>query len=84
MYVDDAGLDQRVLKRDVATRWNSTYDMAVMALEYRVVIDRLTAEKASGLRKYELGEEEWGIIKELVRVLKVRNFSPFVVRFLTV
>ncbi|KAF6746980.1 hypothetical protein DFP72DRAFT_766809, partial [Ephemerocybe angulata] len=41
------------------------------ALEYRVVVEAITGEKSAGLRDYELGEAEWGIVEELVSVLKV-------------
>ena len=56
---------------DVVTRWNSTYDMMRFALEYREPIDTITANKELKLRKYELDDEDWRIIKDLVSVLEV-------------
>ena len=61
----------RVMPRDVATRWNSTYDMLSFALEYRKAIDILTAERKNGLRQFELSEREWTIVSQLCETLKV-------------
>ncbi|KAG1871908.1 hypothetical protein C8R48DRAFT_570036, partial [Suillus tomentosus] len=38
-------LSQRIMPRDVATRWNSTFDMLTFALEYREAIDIICADK---------------------------------------
>lgn len=59
------------MPRDVATRWNSTYDLLAFALEYRTAIDDIAGARDLGLRKYELKEEEWNIVKQLCDVLKV-------------
>lgn len=64
-------LKERLMPRDVATRWNSTYDMLVFALEYRAAIDAMSADKTNNLRKFELSEGEWTIMKQLYNVLKV-------------
>lgn len=61
----------RLIPRDVKTRWNSTYDMLVMALKYRSAIDNITANKALKLRKFELDDDDWKIVLDLIRVLKV-------------
>ncbi|KIL63555.1 hypothetical protein M378DRAFT_79529 [Amanita muscaria Koide BX008] len=65
----------RLIPRDVKTRWNSTYDMAKVALKYRPAIDDITANKSSKLRKYELDDDDWKIIGDLLRVLKVSLLS---------
>jgi len=39
-------LKEKLMLRDVATRWNSTYDMLVFALQYQVPIDRVTSDKS--------------------------------------
>jgi hypothetical protein len=62
----------RLMPRDVATRWNSTYDMLVFALEYREAIDGISGDR--DMRKYELSEEEWKVVKQLCDVLAVRFF----------
>jgi hypothetical protein len=65
-------LKERLIPRDVVTRWNSTYDMMKFALTYRMAIDKITADKALKLRKYELDNDDWAIIEDLVSVLEVR------------
>jgi len=45
--------------------------MMAFALEYRKPIDSITADKSLKLRKYELDNEGWGIIEQLVSVLQV-------------
>jgi hypothetical protein len=47
------------------------HDMMAFALEYRKPIDSITADKSLKLRKYELDNEGWGIIEQLVSVLQV-------------
>jgi hypothetical protein len=65
----------RIMPRDVTTRWNSTYDMLKFALEYRKAIDILTADRQNELRNYELSEREWTIAAQLSDVLKVSDVS---------
>lgn len=67
----------RIMPRDVTTRWNSTYDMLNFALEYRNAIDILTADRQNELRAYELNDSEWIIATQLSDVLKVSHaFIP--------
>ena len=61
----------RTLPRDVATRWNSTFDMLDFALRYRAGIDVVTDKNKLGLGQYALGDEEWELLKQLRDVLKV-------------
>ncbi|KAJ7483740.1 hypothetical protein B0H11DRAFT_1647285, partial [Mycena galericulata] len=65
------GLKARVIPRDVATRWNSTFDMLKVAIEYRTIVDLMVSDKKTGLRKFELDDLEWLALKDLLRVLKV-------------
>ena len=63
----------KMIPRDVVTRWNSTHDMMVFAIKYRKPIDSITADKSLKLRKYELDNEGWNIIEQLVSVLHVNT-----------
>ena len=45
--------------------------MAKVALKYRSAIDEITANKSLKLRKFELDDDDWKIIRDLLRVLKV-------------
>ena len=56
----------RLIPRDVKTHWNSTYDMAKVALKYRSAIDEITANKSLKLRKFELDDDDWKIISDLL------------------
>lgn len=60
-----------LIPRDVKTHWNSTYNMVKMALRYRQAVNDITANKALKLRKYELDDNDWLIVGDLLHVLKV-------------
>jgi hypothetical protein len=45
--------------------------MAKAALKYHSAIDDITANKSLKLRKFELDDDDWKIIGDLLRVLKV-------------
>lgn len=62
------------MPRDVATRWNSTYDMLAFAVEYNRAIKTLTLDIDSKLTDFQLSAEEWGYAGELARALKVCVF----------
>jgi len=64
-------LHQRMMPRDVTTRWNSTYDMLEFAIEYREALESITGNQRMKLRQYELTEEDWTIATQLRDVLKV-------------
>jgi hypothetical protein len=49
--------------------------MAKVALKYRLAIDDITANKSLKLRKFELDDDDWKIIGDLLRVLKVGHSS---------
>ena len=71
-----------LLPRDVRMWWNSTFDMLVGSLTHRTVIDKMCADKAFGLRAYELSSAEWRIARHLHKVLEVRPPpEPSLLRF---
>ena len=47
------------------------YDMVKMAYRLRPAIDDITANKSLKLRKYELDDDDWKVIGDLLWVLKV-------------
>ena len=60
-----------LIPRDIKTRWNSTYDMLKVMLKYCEVIDNIMANKSLKLQKFELDDEDWTIVKDLLCMLKV-------------
>lgn len=59
------------MPHDVATQWNSTFDMLAFALQYQVAIDNI-GNKTANLCQYELSDYEWRIAEQLYDMLKVR------------
>ncbi|KAH9999544.1 hypothetical protein BJV77DRAFT_921615, partial [Russula vinacea] len=45
----ELALSDRIMPRDISTRWKSTYDMLCFASEYRLAIDMLTSDPRHGL-----------------------------------
>ena len=45
--------------------------MLKVAIAYCTAIDDITADKSVKLWKYELDEEDWDVVRDLLRVLKV-------------
>jgi hypothetical protein len=64
-------LPERIMSRDVTTRWNSTYDMLHFLVTYRNAVEQFTSDRQNDLRQYELNKAEWVIVTELCSVLKV-------------
>lgn len=61
----------RILPRDVATRWNSTYDMMVAFIEMKTAVVQFLDCASNGLSEYMLSEEEWEAASDLTKALKV-------------
>ncbi|KAJ7210738.1 hypothetical protein GGX14DRAFT_299674, partial [Mycena pura] len=59
------GRPVRLIPCDVRTRWNSLYDMLVVAIEYKDVINAVTADRELNLRKYDLSNAEWAILEDM-------------------
>ncbi|KAJ7896332.1 hypothetical protein B0H14DRAFT_2315181, partial [Mycena olivaceomarginata] len=60
----------RLLPHDVRTHWNSTYDMLVVAVQYKQVLNAVTADRNLPLRRYKLSDSDWVIIEDLVYMLE--------------
>ncbi|TFY51080.1 hypothetical protein EVG20_g11174 [Dentipellis fragilis] len=67
----DLGQRERLIPRDVATRWNSTYNMLVVALEYQVAICTIVANTTPELNEVEMTAQEWRIAQQLCDILHV-------------
>jgi hypothetical protein len=65
------------MPRDVATRWNFTYEMLDFAHTYRQPYNEITANRNMNMRTYELSNEDWKIVKDLAAVLKVCTLIYF-------
>ena len=66
-------LTARMIPRDVATRWNSTYEMLSFSYTYREAYNEITSNRDMKMRKYELSDKEWRIVNDLASVLKVSS-----------
>ena len=64
-------MDYRIMPRDVATRWNSTYDMLDFAVKYRNALDKMTSDRKNDLRRYEMDDNDWKLAEQLRNVLEV-------------
>lgn len=67
----DKPLSHRMMPLDIATRWNYTYEMLSFAYTYRDAYNELTSNRDMKMRKYELEDNDWEIVKQLADVLKV-------------
>ena len=65
-----------MMPHDVATHWNSTYDMLEFATEYHAALDMITADRKMNLCQFELSKREWAMATELCEALHVYNFFP--------
>jgi hypothetical protein len=45
--------------------------MLSFAFKYRAAVDAMTADKSLKLRKFELEDEEWLIVEDLIAILLV-------------
>jgi len=69
--LNELKLTDKLIPRDVSTRWNSTFDMLDAAIEYRKAVDEMTSDRSNDLRKFELSNSEWSIACQLRDILKV-------------
>ncbi|KAJ3968254.1 hypothetical protein EV361DRAFT_805918, partial [Lentinula raphanica] len=68
--VKDTEFEGRIIPRDVATRWNSTFDMLDAFLQMREPIMAYLDRSSHGLAEFMLDDDEWEAIKGLVSILK--------------
>lgn len=71
-HVSGTRFKDRVLPRDVATRWNSTYDMLAAFIEMKNEVSQFLDRSSNGLAEFLLTDDEWEAIAGLVSALKVR------------
>ncbi|CAB5217264.1 unnamed protein product, partial [Rhizophagus irregularis] len=69
-HSEAANLKDLKLILDVKTRWNSTFDMLNRAFEMREAIDAMVNSDRD-LRSFEITDDEWNKIKEIISVLKI-------------
>ncbi|KAJ7060617.1 hypothetical protein C8F01DRAFT_987931, partial [Mycena amicta] len=69
-HCDKLKMKRKLMPRDVATRWNSTYAMLSFASEYKAVINAITSDRQLDLRKYEISDSEWVIVDDMVYALE--------------
>ena len=67
----ELNLKKRLIPYEFVTQWNLTYDMMCFILTYWKAVDQITADKVLKLRRYEIDNDDWVIIKDLVHVLEV-------------
>jgi hypothetical protein len=79
----DLNLSDRVIPRDVSTRWNSTFAMLDVAIQFKAAIQAITGDILLGLDDYELSASEWQIAEQLCDVLWVSLTYPILVTNLT-
>lgn len=59
------------MPRDVATRWNSTFDMLAFAVEYKEPLMTILSDVNYTLVKHQLSNIEWKYAEELRDALQV-------------
>ena len=71
LILNDLELAERMMPRDVSTRWNSTFNMLNFAIKHIAAINTITGDCDMKLRQYELSEDDWNFARQLRDVLKV-------------
>ncbi|KAJ6590251.1 hypothetical protein B0H10DRAFT_1831007, partial [Mycena sp. CBHHK59/15] len=74
---DENGMSRRLIPHDVRTRWNSLYDMLVVVLMYKKVINNFTGDRNLSYHAYDLTDVQWGLVGDMVHVLKACGSVSF-------
>lgn len=61
----------QTLLQDIATCWNSTYNMLSVFLEMKDLVNQFLDSSSNRLTQYMLEDDEWEAVKDLVMALKV-------------
>ncbi|KAJ3831543.1 hypothetical protein F5878DRAFT_513021, partial [Lentinula raphanica] len=69
-HVAGTKFEGRVLPRDVATQWNSTYDMMSAFHKMKEQMSEFLDRSSNRLSDFVLNNDEWEAIKGLVSILK--------------
>ena len=67
----EKNLKPNLIPQDIATQWNSTYDMLHFAIKYWDAIDGVTVDKSLKMRKFKLDNDDWTFVEDLVSMLEV-------------
>ncbi|KEP46987.1 hAT family dimerization protein [Rhizoctonia solani 123E] len=62
---------RRTLARRVATRWNSDFECLESHRDLRICIEGLIGDPSNNLEHLRLGDYEWLLLNQVVRVLKI-------------
>ena len=72
-------LKEQLIPHDAMTCWNSAYNMLKYVLAYQLAIDKITTNECLKLRRYELDNDNWAIVEDLVSSFKVhRSHSIYI------
>ena len=69
--MNDLRMKITCMLRDIATWWNSLFDLLEYTLKHRKAIDLVTQQHELGMRDFELSDNEWEFVEQLHGVLKV-------------
>ncbi|KIK77636.1 hypothetical protein PAXRUDRAFT_166214, partial [Paxillus rubicundulus Ve08.2h10] len=70
IILHDLQMTVSLMPCNVATQWNSTFDMLDYASKHREAVDTVTQCRDLGLRKFELTDHKWKITEQLCSILK--------------
>jgi hypothetical protein len=51
------------MPHDIATHWNSTFDMLEYALKHWTTVNTIMQRRDLKMRKFELSDKEWEVLE---------------------